>query len=319
MEHFLLLTFLFICINLYFKLADKYNIIDKPNHRSSHTEITLRGGGVIFFIATVLWFVWSGFEYPFFFLGLTGLCVVSFVDDLKELPRRLRLGVQFISMMLLFYEVGLQEYSWWFWPIALVLATGITNAYNFMDGINGITGTYSLAILVGLWWINHAIIPFVNADLIVFSIGSLLVFNFYNFRKKAKCFAGDVGSVGIAFIILFLLGRLILQTQNPVYIMFLGIYGVDSVLTILHRLKLKENIFQPHRKHLYQLMANELGFSHLSVSTVYMLAQALIIFGLIYFVDSIQNQIIFSIVTLLSLSIVYVLVKKKYFHLHFQK
>ena len=108
---------------------------------------------------------------------------------------------------------------------------------------------------------------------------SVLVFCFFNFRKKAKCFAGDVGSVSIAFIILFLMGRLIIKTEDSSWIVLLCVYGVDSVLTIVHRLMLHENIGLPHRKHLYQIMANELKVPHVVVSSIYMVVQAVIIVG----------------------------------------
>ena len=94
---------------------------------------------------------------------------------------------------------------------------------------------------------------FVNADFIYTVVCSVLVFCFFNFRKKAKCFAGDVGAVSIAFILLFLIGRLIIETEDFSWIVLLSVYGVDSVLTIIHRLMLHENIGLPHRKHLIRL------------------------------------------------------------------
>ena len=151
-----------------------------------------------------------------------------------------------------------------------------------MDGINGITGGYSLVILSALAYINAEIVPFVEQSLILIMMCSVLVFNFFNFRKYAKCFAGDVGSVSIAFVILFLIGRLIIKTENISWIILFAVYGVDSVLTIIHRLMLRENISLPHRKHLYQIMANELKIPHTIVSFIYMMIQAIVIIG--YFV-----------------------------------
>ena len=163
---------------------------------------------------------------------------------------------------------------------SLIVCTGIINAYNFMDGINGITGGYSLVILAALAYINKEVVTFVEADFIYTVICSVLVFCFFNFRKKAKCFAGDVGSVSIAFILLFLIGRLIIETEDFSWIVLLSVYGVDSVLTIIHRLMLHENIGLPHRKHLYQIMANELKIPHVMVSSIYMAVQAIIIVGI---------------------------------------
>ena len=139
------------------------------------------------------------------------------------------------------------------------------------------------------------------------------MFNFFNFRKKAKCFAGDVGSVGIAFILLFALGKLILQTGDFTYILFLAIYGVDSVLTIIHRILLHENIGKPHRKHVYQLMANELKMPHVVVSSIYMILQMVVSFGMIILP---VNHWAYLGCILGVLIVIYVSFKKKYYHLH---
>lgn len=156
--------------------------------------------------------------------------------------------------------------------LALIVGVGVMNAFNFMDGINGITGGYSMAVLVSLWYVNNYQIFFVDNDLIYIVFIALLVFNFFNFRIKAKCFSGDVGAVSIAFILIFILGMLIIKTDLS-YIAFLLVYGVDSVLTIVHRILLKENITEPHRMHLYQLLSNELKVPQLLVSTIYAVLQ----------------------------------------------
>ena len=262
MYYLIILVLLFLAELFYFKVADKYNIIDKPNERSSHTRITLRGGGVIFYFGALVYFLTSGFEYPWFMLALTFVAIISFMDDIRSTSQKLRLVFHFSAMALMFYQWGLFSLSWWWIIIALIICTGIINAYNFMDGINGITGGYSLVVLLSLAYINEEVTPFVEQDLIYTVIMSVLVFCFFNFRKKARCFAGDVGSVSIAFILLFLLGKLIIQTGDFSWIILLSVYGVDSVLTIFHRLMLHENIGLPHRKHLYQLMANELRIPH---------------------------------------------------------
>ena len=258
MYYLIILVLLFVAELFYFRIADKCNIIDKPNERSSHTSITLRGGGVIFYFGALAYFLTSGFEYPWFMLALTLVTFISFVDDVHSTSRKLRLLFHFSAMGLMFWQWGLFSLPWWWIIIALIVCTGIINAYNFMDGINGITGGYSLVVLGGLAYINASIVPFVEPVFIYTVLCGVLVFCFFNFRKKAKCFAGDVGSVSIAFILLFLIGKLIIQTGDFSWIILLSVYGVDSVLTIIHRLMLHENIGLPHRKHMYQLMANEL-------------------------------------------------------------
>ena len=236
----------------YFKIADKFNIIDKPNQRSSHSIIVLRGGGVIFLVGAWIWSVFFGFQYPWILLGLTLVAGISFIDDIHSLPDSLRLVVQFIAAGLVFYELGMLNATWFekfgvllgglFVLLALIVYVGATNVINFMDGINGITAGYSLAVLIPLALLNMDI-GFVEQSLIVSTILASLVFCVFNFRPKgkAKCFAGDVGSIGIAFIMLFLLGNVTIKTGDITWLIFLLVYGVDGCLTITHRIMLHEN------------------------------------------------------------------------------
>ncbi len=313
MYYLIVLVLLFLAELFYFKVADKYNIIDKPNERSSHTRITLRGGGVIFYFGALVYFLTSGFEYPWFMLALTFVAIISFIDDIRSTSQKLRLVLHFSAMALMFYQWGLFSLSWWWIIIALIICIGIINAYNFMDGINGITGGYSLVVLLSLAYINEEVTPFVEQDLIYTVIMSVLVFCFFNFRKKARCFAGDVGSVSIAFILLFLLGKLIIQTGDFSWIILLSVYGVDSVLTIFHRLMLHENIGLPHRKHLYQLMANELRIPHVVVSVIYMVLQFLIVAGLLWL--PVDHWVYFFTV-IGGLAVIYIICMYRYYPLH---
>ncbi len=313
MYYLIVLVLLFLAELFYFKVADKYNIIDKPNERSSHTRVTLRGGGVVFYFGALVYFLTSGFEYPWFMLALTFVAIISFIDDIRSTSQKLRLVFHFSAMALMFYQWGLFSLSWWWIIIALIICTGIINAYNFMDGINGITGGYSLVVLLSLAYINEEVTPFVEQDLIYTVIMSVLVFCFFNFRKKARCFAGDVGSVSIAFILLFLLGKLIIQTGDFSWIILLSVYGVDSVLTIFHRLMLHENIGLPHRKHLYQLMANELRIPHVAVSVIYMVLQFLIVAGLLWL--PVDHWVYFFTV-IGGLAVIYIICMYRYYPLH---
>ena len=313
MYYLIVLVLLFVAELFYFKIADKCNIIDKPNERSSHTKVTLRGGGIIFYFGVLAYFLTNHWEYPWFMLALTLITFISFVDDIRSTSQGVRLVFHFSAMALMFWQWGLFSLSWWWIVVALIVCTGIINAYNFMDGINGITGGYSLVVLAALAYINAQIVPFVEQALICTVLCSVLVFCFFNFRKKARCFAGDVGSVGIAFVVLFLIGKLIIATGDFSWIVLLAVYGVDSVLTIIHRLMLHENIGLPHRKHMYQLMANELKMPHVIVSLIYMLVQAVVIAGGICFKEYGYGYLAGVV---LALSIIYVLFMKRYFHLH---
>ena len=274
---------------VYFKIADHYNIIDKPNERSSHSTIVLRGGGIIFSLSMIVWAVLMVVQgndivpYMPFLCGLVMICTVSFWDDVHSLPDSVRMVVQIVSTLLMFWSVGLYAaFDSWVWTvvvaaIALFLCVGATNIINFMDGINGITAGYAFAMLLPMLLLNGSTgspqaAGFIEPSYLVVAIIGVLVFSIFNFRPKgmAKCFAGDVGSIGIAFIILFALGRLMLATKDVTWIVFFLVYGIDGSLTIFHRIMLHENLGQAHRKHAYQLMANELKMSHVVVSLIYM-------------------------------------------------
>lgn len=304
---------LFVVELLYFRIADHFNIIDKPNLRSSHKHITLRGGGIIFLSAMWIYCIFFGVIYPWFMVGLTAICAVSFIDDIHSIPNRIRLLVHIAAMLLMFQQLGiLTTENWWQIIPALILCTGIINAYNFMDGINGITGAYSVAVLVPLIIVNHSL-SFMDSMFMWVALIGVLVFCIFNFRKRARCFAGDVGSVGVAFILVFALGALIISSGQLWYLIFLAVYGVDAILTICHRLMLHENIFEAHRKHVYQLMANELKFPHTVVSTIYMVLQLGISAGAIWLP---VNKWLYFVAVIIVLSCVYILFKRKYYHLH---
>lgn len=311
----IILALLVMTILVYFRIADHYNIIDKPNHRSSHTNITIRGGGIIFYFGLLFFWIFYGFHYPWLLMGASFIAAISFVDDIHPLSPKLRLLVQFLTIGLLLYQCGVWQW-YWFIP-ALVLVAGVINIYNFMDGINGITSCYSLVVLAGLWYVDNAKygqgIDFVDNHIFYTMALSLIVFCFFNFRKRAKCFAGDVGSVTIAYVLSFLLVNLIVTTGNFAYIIFLAVYGVDAIITIVHRVIRKEKLTEAHRSHTYQIMANELKIPHLVVSTIYALLQILVTVGLFVFA---QYQCIYFVVAIVLLVGINLWLRHKYFYLH---
>lgn len=331
---YLIIAMLLLAAELvYFKIADKCNIIDKPNERSSHSTIVLRGGGIIFVFSILVWMAmqmargeWATVsEYLPFVTGLVLVCGVSFWDDVRSLPDSVRLVTQFVAMALMFWSMGIMHWDmWWIVLIALTLYVGTSNIINFMDGINGITAAYALAILVPLLILDVRcdmvnVAGFVEPSYLIVAIIGVLVFCIFNFRPKgkAKCFAGDVGSIGIAFIMLFGLGKLIVQTGDLSYLVFLMIYGIDGYLTIIHRLMLHENIGQPHRKHAFQLMANELKMGHVTVSLIYMGLQLAVSLGFIYLCpNTVAAHWIYFGCAVLVFALAYILFMKKYYHLH---
>lgn len=307
-EYIILFVSLLILFHLYTRLALLYNIVDIPNNRSSHSQVTIRGGGIIFSISILLWFINSGFQYPWFLAGLILISTVSFLDDLFTISFQNRLIVHFLSLSLLCIQLELFHLQWWVWIPALLVLTGIINAYNFMDGINGITGGYSLSVLLGIWIVNNFQVKYIDNELIYYLTIALVIFNYFNFRKKARCFAGDVGSISIAFIIVFLLTKLIVQSGNFLYLLFLTVYGVDAIYTIIFRLIHKENIFEPHRKHLYQLLANENKISHTKISLIYSVTQifiSLIIILVSYRIQSFTNSLTIGLIVLLIMTLVF--------------
>ncbi len=187
-----------------------------------------------------------------------------------------------------------------------------------MDGINGITGAYIMAGLIPLFLLNKEF-GFVEESLIVVVALADIIFCFFNFRPKgkAKCFAGDVGSISVAYILLFMIGSLIIFTKDVTYLIFLLVYGVDGCLTIIHRLMLHENILEPHRKHAYQLMANELKISHVNVSAFYACLQLIISLGFVLLCpNTLVAHWIYLLCTIVIISLAYLLFMKKYYHLH---
>lgn len=304
---------------LYFRIADYFNIIDKPNQRSSHSTIVLRGGGIIFLVGAWLWSILCGFQYPWMLAAVTLAAGISFIDDIHSLPDATRLIVQFISMSLIFYELDIihLEY-WWIIILALFIFVGATNIINFMDGINGMTAGYSIVVLSSLYVINHHT-HFISESFLVVTCLSIIIFSFFNFRPrgKAKCFAGDVGSVGIGMILLFAIGKLIFATNDPTWLILLVVYGIDGCLTIIHRIMLHEKLGEAHRKHAYQIMANELHLNHMIVSLIYMLLQGIISLTLIYVIPNtaLAHWIYLGIVILI-ISVSYVVFMRKYYHLH---
>lgn len=319
--YILIFVLLLVAELVYFRIADRFNIIDKPNERSSHSTIVLRGGGIIFLIGAWVWSAFFGFEYPWFLAGLTLVAGVSFVDDIHSLPDSVRLVAQFAAAAMAFYQLGILHWEmWWIVLVALIVYVGATNVINFMDGINGITAGYSLAVLVPLAFVNINLHQSaMNLSLILATIIAAVVFCIFNFRPKgrAKCFAGDVGSIGIAYIMLFLLGNVIMKTGDITWLIFLLVYGVDGCLTIVHRIMLHENLGEAHRKHAYQIMANELKIEHVKVTLLYMAVQLAVSLGFIYLCpNTVLCHWMYLIGAWAVLAIAYVSFMKKYYHLH---
>lgn len=309
---YLIITILIILFSIvYLKVADKFNIIDKPTQRGSHTVPTIRGGGVLFVFALLLFAFTSNFSYPYFIIGTLIIALVSFIDDLITLSSTLRLPFQIIAVLLLFIQIFELEMLWYIYIPLVLVGVGFINLFNFMDGINGITGLYSLSVLLSLLMLSY-MENVINVDLLYYQILALVVFGFYNFRKKALCFAGDIGSISIAMVLLFVVFSFMYKLNAPVVLLFVITYYADSVLTLMYRIYLREAIGQPHRRHIYQKLTDVLGWPHLKTSTIYAGLQLLVsAVALKSYCLSIQKQIFIVLFFCLLFVILYVTVFNK--------
>lgn len=298
---YIIVAILFVILELvYFKIADFFNIIDKPNHRSSHTTVTLRGGGIIFPVAVVVAFIMGYVSVPVL-TAVVLVSIMSFIDDIYPLPTLPRFLSHLIAVLLLLFDLNLFGIEFWIIPISIVLLIGWINAFNFMDGINGITVLYAMVSLLtfGYLYQNEDQFPV----FILMGI-SCLVFGFFNIRKKAKTFAGDVGSISMAVFLAYFMLKLIFEKQQIGYLLFFSVYGIDAIVTILYRIKNKENILQPHRSHLYQYLSNEMQWSHVSVSLLYAVIQLAINCCVILFInEGYMSPMIFFLTGLLLMAV----------------
>ena len=311
--YYLIYAFLLFALALiYFRIARKYNIVDIPNHRTMHEGATIRGGGIIIFFGILIFSLFYEVPGIYFIVGLTLTGITGFLDDLMDLSSKIRFPIQVVSMLLILIDLNMLGINIWILVAIVIIATGIMNAYNFMDGINGITGGYSLITLLSLVYVNTYIQNFIPNQFLFFIILALVVFNFFNFRNKAICFAGDVGSLSIAIIIIYLLIKLINETHELIYILFLTLYGIDTIFTIVQRIAMKENIFEAHRLHLFQVAVKKTGMPHLIMSLIFMVIQALINFMVILTIPmTAMQQVLYMIIMLFVLSVIYIGLKKK--------
>ena len=310
--YFVYIGLLFALAMFYFKVAQRYRIIDLPNHRTMHEDATIRGGGIIIFFGVLAFSLFMGTPGLYFVTGLLIIGITGLMDDIINLSSNLRFPLQVISIFMILVELDLLSGSLWIILLLIIIATGILNAYNFMDGINGITGGYSLIAVITMVYINNYTYQFTENSFLVTIILSLLVFNFFNFRTKAICFAGDVGSLSIAFIIIYLLLKLIVETQQLIYILFLTVYGIDTIFTLIQRAAKKENIFKAHRQHLFQVLVSKLQVPHLYITVLYVVIQSMINFVVIAAAPiNGQKQILYMGILLSVLTLIYFVVKGK--------
>ena len=312
----LLATLVVIVLSLlvYFPFAEKRGMLAGVNHRSSHSKPVITGAGFIFYISYIFYiisFLFSTESIPWpLFIGISMLAIVSFIDDLKEVWFFIRLVVQFAAICLMLYQVYLNftldllamnaSFLIIISIVALIFSVGFVNLYNFMDGLNGMMGGITLSALFVFGLIDYYVVDFIDDSLILYTFIPTLVFMFYNARKQPLCFSGDVGSIVLGFVMTYMLVSLLVETSNMVYaFIFVSVY-VEAGMTVIQRLLAGQNIFNPHRIHMFQLLCNEYKKSHLLVSAFYALNQ--MVFGSIIVTlnfykvgDLTQNLVVISL------------------------
>ncbi|NPA43726.1 MAG: UDP-GlcNAc--UDP-phosphate GlcNAc-1-phosphate transferase [Chlorobi bacterium] len=310
---------LWALLQWYRRYAERKGIYDIPSARSSHDRPVLRGGGIIFAAAVMLALVRElqafadirglSFAFGFFLLALTG-----FIDDRKNLSPRIRFLIQALAITLILYSAGWWEapFPAWIKAAGFVVALGFVNAYNFMDGINGITGLYTL-VLLGTYIRLNREFSLIPDSLFSYAVIALMIFGWFNFRRRALIFAGDVGSMSLAALLLWIIMRFLVHLEAPVLILTVAVYGVDSAMTIIFRLLKKQNIFEAHRWHVYQKLVDRYRWPHMRVSMAYALVQGLINFWLIRqraWAWSLDKQMAILFFTLFGLILFYIFFQK---------
>jgi Fuc2NAc and GlcNAc transferase len=261
------------------KWAHQHNLLDVPNDRSSHVVATPRIGGVALVASVVgglvLFHVVDSAEARVALAGAVAVAVLGLLDDVYQLPALARLLVQAGVSAMVVITIGPARIGW---PVSDGLAASsltvfwivaLTNAYNFMDGIDGIAGAQ--AIVAGLGWTAIGVMvgsrEIAGVGLVVAGAsGGFLLHNWH----PAKVFMGDAGSgfLGFLFASLPLLAP---SRGGPVFwcaLLLMWPFLFDTAFTVLRRARRSENLLSAHRSHLYQRLVLT-GRSHRDVTLLY--------------------------------------------------
>ena len=280
----LIMLVMVLSVWLYPRLATRLGMVDDPNSRSSHAHSTPTGFGIVLIMGVLLTLLHVPFQEAWqFYSGFFLLAIVSFRDDYKPIAPGIRLIIQIIAVALVLYALPISKTNLDS-PIillfALIFGVGMLNAYNFMDGINGMLLLHVLVVLgtlmsINMGWmgVERHYVHFMDNQLISMAFFAALLLSFVNVRNKALGFIGDVGALGFALIILYALYQLFAQTQNYMYFIFIGLFGIDTGCTIAVKLWRKESVTLPHRDFLFKRFVHVFKQSHLSISVPYALVQ----------------------------------------------
>ncbi|HIR37880.1 MAG TPA: hypothetical protein IAC93_05885 [Candidatus Limisoma gallistercoris] len=315
-----MLTFITYAIILFFievayiAIARRFNIIATTTNKISESrQPIITGGGILFFIATVIFFIFKNDGDRYFismpwtvFAALAMLTVVSFIDDMRELSPHIRLACHIIAVAVMFFALtalsSQMDVEWYWFPLFLFFGVAFINAYNFMDGITGITGCYSFTTLFSLFFMFFPTALISPWYFIIPAIATA-VFCAFNCRKHEVCFSGDAGSISMAYIILFPLAVWALYFKDISIVTLVSVYLVDAGMTIILRLFRRENLLQRHHNHIYQLLVYRCRWNQILVAAIYSILQFAITLGYVY--TPAGRRDIYCLVAFIALAAIY--------------
>lgn len=288
-----------LCIALYYAII---RLFDIKLFLTSNKVV--KAMGLPLCLATMVVYQIKADNPPYFIYGILILTLVNVIDDLVEVYYVWRLMIQFIACSFLLMQNNL-FYSYWS-PLLLIVTVGYLNAFNFMDGINGMVSGYSLAILIPLLVVLKNLDFSFSLSIII----ALIAFLFFNFRLKEKAWLGDTGSMGLAFIILNLVFSNFKGYQLYMFLSLASIFIIDAGITLLQRQLSNENVFTRHHKHFYQYIRDYLNWDVRLISFIYFAVQFSI--NLILLSSNSRNfNLFFTITSTVIILLVYIVLKGK--------
>ena len=306
----------------------KARILDHPNHRSSHKSAVPKSGGISIVItflvgmAFITYFferdlIQQRYMLAFVFSSIL-IAVISLVDDIREKSARFKLLTHVVAVVAVLYS-GIvidslslpwsqqQHLGWIGYVISFFWILGLTNAYNFMDGIDGLVA--STALIVGLFFM---VISYYHGSSFVYITGYTIIagsvgFLVYN-APPAKIFMGDVGSafLGFVFATLAIIAARYDESHTSFLVMPLLLFHFiyDTLFTLVRRLLSGKKLLEPHRDHLYQLLVAS-GYTHLEVTLLLSCMAFLQGLGAMWMVNIPGNERMFVFIPFLLIQIVY--------------
>lgn len=259
--------------------AERWNLLDIPNARSSHSKPTPRAGGVPLALITITAIAASGaiFDPPTWTLAIAAaaIALTGFIDDARSLSWQIRFAVQIAAALLVIWPIGPIDTVGPFAlgilaiPLTVIWIAGLTNAYNFMDGIDGIAAIQAIVAAAGwvaIAWLQRDPVVTITATAIAATSIAFLRHNY----PPATIFMGDVGSGFLGFLFAAITVRIARQEPSAAIIggLFLWPFLFDTITTFFKRLVRRENVVAAHRSHIYQRLVIA-GASHAYVSATY--------------------------------------------------